>query len=37
MGVETAVPDNLLASCGKPQVKPISHYTYLSHSVVGPR
>jgi hypothetical protein len=37
MEVETAVPDNLLASCGKPQVKPISHYTYLSHSVVGPR
>jgi len=35
VGVETAVPENLLASCGKPQVKPISQYTYLAHSVTG--
>ena len=33
--VETAVPDNLLASCGKPQVKPISQYTCLAHVVIG--
>jgi hypothetical protein len=32
--VETAVPDNLLASCGKLQVKPTSQYTYLTHSVI---
>jgi hypothetical protein len=35
VGVETAVPETLLASCGKPQVKPISQYTYLAHSVTG--
>ena len=37
VAVETAVPDNLLASCDKLQVKPISQYTYLAHSVNGKR
>jgi hypothetical protein len=30
VGVETAVPDNLLASCGKPQTKAIPQYSFVS-------
>ncbi|MCA9968669.1 MAG: hypothetical protein KC425_00565 [Anaerolineales bacterium] len=29
LGVETAVPAGILASCGKPQVKPVTHYRLL--------
>lgn len=35
VSVETAVPPNLLGSCGKPQTKPISQYTCLSHSIIN--
>jgi hypothetical protein len=29
---ETTVPENLLASCGKPQVKPISQYSVVNYT-----
>jgi hypothetical protein len=35
VGVETAVPENYLASCGKPKVKPLSQYSFMSHMTVS--
>ena len=32
MSVATDIPPNRLASCGKPQVKPISHYSFVAHT-----
>ncbi len=30
VGVETAVPEGILASCGKPQTKPVAQYSLIS-------